>query len=35
MPETLAEMRQFYWGTINNYYPPLHTINAESDHAAW
>ena len=26
MPETLAEMRQFYWGTINNYYPPLHTI---------
>ncbi|MDO4261929.1 MAG: DUF6020 family protein [Eubacteriales bacterium] len=26
MPETLAEMRQYYWGTINNYYPPLHTI---------
>ena len=26
MPETLAEMRQFYWGTINNYSPPLHTI---------
>lgn len=26
MPETLAEMRQYYWGTINNYYPPLHTL---------
>ncbi len=26
MPETLAEMRQYYWNTINNYYPPLHTI---------
>ena len=26
MPETLAEMRQFYWGAINNYYPPLHTV---------
>ncbi len=26
MPETLAEMRQFYWNDINNYYPPMHTI---------
>lgn len=26
MPETLAEMRQYYWGMINNYYPPLHTV---------
>lgn len=26
MPETLAEMRQFYWNDINNYYPPLHTV---------
>ncbi len=26
MPETLAEMRQFYWNTINNYYPPFHTV---------
>lgn len=26
MPETLAEMRQYYWNDINNYYPPLHTI---------
>lgn len=26
MPETLAEMRQFYWNSINNYYPPLHTV---------
>lgn len=26
MPETLAEMRQYYWNTINNYYPPLHTV---------
>lgn len=26
MPETLAEMRQYYWNAINNYYPPLHTI---------
>lgn len=26
MPETLAEMRQYYWNQINNYYPPLHTI---------
>ncbi len=26
MPETLAEMRQYYWGAINNYYPPLHTV---------
>lgn len=26
MPETLAEMRQFYWNEINNYYPPLHTV---------
>ena len=25
MPETLAEMRQFYWGTINNYYPVSYT----------
>ena len=26
MPETLAEMRQFYWNDINNYYPPFHTV---------
>ena len=26
MPETLAEMRQYYWNAINNYYPPLHTV---------
>lgn len=26
MPETLAEMRQYYWNAINNYYPPFHTI---------
>lgn len=26
MPETLAEMRQYYWNDFNNYYPPLHTI---------
>lgn len=26
MPETLAEMRQYYWNEINNYYPPLHTV---------
>lgn len=26
MPETLAEMRQYYWNSINNYYPPFHTI---------
>ncbi len=26
MPETLAEMRQFYWGALNNYYPPFHTV---------
>ncbi|MCD8098599.1 MAG: DUF6020 family protein [Lachnospiraceae bacterium] len=26
MPETLAEMRQWYWNMINNYYPPLHTV---------
>lgn len=26
MPETLAEMRQYYWHSINNYYPPLHTV---------
>ncbi len=26
MPETLAEMRQFYWNSINNYYPPFHTL---------
>lgn len=26
MPETLAEIRQYYWNDINNYYPPLHTI---------
>ncbi len=26
MPETLAEMRQYYWNDINNYYPPLHTV---------
>ena len=26
MPETLAEMRQFYWNDINNYYPPMHTV---------
>ncbi len=26
MPETLAEMRQYYWNMINNYYPPLHTV---------
>lgn len=26
MPETLAEMRQYYWNAVNNYYPPLHTI---------
>ncbi len=27
MPETLAEMRQFYWQSINNYYPPFHTVS--------
>lgn len=27
MPETLAEMRQFYWNSLNNYYPPLHTVS--------
>lgn len=27
MPETLAEMRQFYWNSFNNYYPPLHTVS--------
>lgn len=26
MPETLAEMRQYYWNQINNYYPPFHTV---------
>lgn len=26
MPETLAEMRQYYWNEINNYYPPFHTV---------
>lgn len=26
MPETLAEMRQYYWGELNNYYPPFHTV---------
>ena len=26
MPETLAEMRQFYWNDMNNYYPPMHTV---------
>lgn len=26
MPETLAEMRQYYWNAINNYYPPFHTV---------
>lgn len=26
MPETLAEMRQFYWNSLNNYYPPFHTV---------
>lgn len=26
MPETLAEMRQYYWNAVNNYYPPLHTM---------
>lgn len=26
MPETLAEMRQYYWNAFNNYYPPLHTV---------
>lgn len=25
MPETLAEMRQFYWQEFNNYYPFFHT----------
>lgn len=26
MPETLAEMRQYYWEALNNYYPPFHTV---------
>lgn len=26
MPETLAEMRQYYWNALNNYYPPFHTM---------
>lgn len=26
MPETLAEMRQYYWNSLNNYYPPFHTV---------
>lgn len=26
MPETLAEMRQYYWNAFNNYYPVLHTV---------
>lgn len=27
MPETLAEMRQYYWNMLNNYYPPFHTVS--------